>query len=134
MLLISTTVKPSVIHGLGCFTNEPIKNGQLIWVYDHQFDLSIKEVELSRFPKPIQDFLDHYCYTLIENNERCLVLCGDNSRYMNHSDNPNIINNPDGSYSNIACRDIDIGEELTCDYFSFDLDANKKLYENYSTI
>jgi len=35
--------------------------------------------------------------------------------------------NPDGSASNLALRDISAGEELTCDYQSFDAEWELKL-------
>jgi len=47
---------------------------------------------------------------------------------MNHLDNPNvdeIIENYE--VYNIANRDIEIGEEITCNYKTFDLDFNKKI-------
>lgn len=51
------------------------------------------------------------------------VLCADDARYMNHSDDPAAR----GDYGadpvfgvDIAVRDIEPGEELTCDYTAFD--------------
>ena len=126
MLLIDTIVQPSGIHGLGCFTTESIRRGQTIWVYDRRLDLSITESEVLKLPKPTQSFLYCYCYVVLERRRRHLILCGDNSRYMNHSDSPN-------TADNIACRDIESGEELTCDYASFDLDAHAKILGNSLT-
>jgi len=53
------------------------------------------------------------------------VISSDHSKHMNHSDRPNVIQG-DG-YFDIAARDIEPGEELTCDYHTFDLDAKLKL-------
>jgi hypothetical protein len=50
------------------------------------------------------------------------VLCFDDGRFFNHSDSPNVIDGltPDTAQSSIAVRDIFPGEELTCDYRTFD--------------
>ena len=77
---------------------------------------------------PIQEYLLTYCYMEIRNGDKALVLCGDNSKYMNHSNMPNLIEvNHDNTSINVAIVDIKAGEELTCNYFDFDLDAHRKL-------
>jgi hypothetical protein len=48
------------------------------------------------------------------------VLCSDDARYMNHSDQPNLAIQGEDMH---ALRDIAAGEELTCDYREFDLQA-----------
>ena len=50
------------------------------------------------------------------------------AKYMNHSNMPNLIEvNHDNTSINVAIVDIKAGEELTCNYFDFDLDAHRKL-------
>jgi len=64
-----------------------------------------------------------YSYRHIGSGKR--MVCGDNDRFMNHSTEPNIINDPSGFDDEcrmIAARDIAPGEELTCNYETFDLD------------
>jgi SET domain-containing protein len=120
MLLVETTVRPSPIHGLGCFTNEFIPQGKRVWVFDRRIDPVVYEAHLSRLPRAMQTLLEQKGFAARRRWRRCIVLCGDDSRYMNHSDDPNLV-------KNVACRNIEVGEELTCDYWSFDLDAAKKL-------
>lgn len=120
MLLVETTVEPSKIHGLGCFTKEFIPKGKRVWVFDRRIDPIVYAAHLRRLPEAMQTFLAEKGFAATRRWRRCIVLCGDDSRYMNHSDDPNLV-------KNIACRDIEAGEELTCDYWSFDLDAAKKL-------
>jgi SET domain-containing protein len=55
-----------------------------------------------------------------------MILCGDHSKHMNHSAEPNLLDLENG-YKNVAARDIAVGEELTCNYYDFDLAANAKL-------
>ena len=123
MILVSISLKPSAIHGLGCFANEPIAKGQITWTYDDRIDRRIPAAELEDLPQPIQDFLSVYAYAEMVGGHRVLTLCGDHSKHMNHSLDPNIILDPNGSGNEMAARDIEAGEELTCNYFSFDLDS-----------
>jgi SET domain-containing protein len=123
MLLISTSLGPSPIHGIGCFTNEKIRKGQVVWEFDERIDLRIPVSRLSEFPTPVQEFFSIYGYTEIYGGEKVMILCGDHSRHFNHSENPNLIDTPSQS---TATQDIEAGEELTCNYYSFDLDADQK--------
>lgn len=124
MLLIRTSLRPSSIHGIGCFAEEKIRKGQVVWELDKRLDLIIPVSELETFPEPIRDFLKMYGYVEEVDGQLALVLCGDNARHFNHSDTPNLL---DTETQSIAARDIEIGEELTCDYYAFDLDVDYKL-------
>jgi len=119
MLLIPVHIGPSKIHGLGCFTDIDIKKGETVWVYDERIDLRIPKADVLAFPKPIQDYLNMYAYEEVYNGAHVMVLCGDHSKHMNHSGDPNLLEGEGGT--NVAGRDIAAGEELTCDYTSFDL-------------
>jgi SET domain-containing protein len=46
---------------------------------------------------------------------------------MNHSEAPNVGMNPSGAADNLALRDIASGEELICDYRTFDAEWKEKL-------
>jgi SET domain-containing protein len=120
MLLIDTVAKQSAIHGLGCFANERVEKGELVWRFHRRIESVIMESALPKLPLATQAYFWHFAYLSTNWRGRCLVLCGDNARYMNHSGAPNLV-------QNAACRDIEIGEELTVDYFSYDLDAGRKL-------
>lgn len=127
MLLIRASVRPSPIHGMGCFTEEPIQKGQLVWILDERIDLCIPASELETMPEATQAFLNMYAYATIMDGEKVLVLCGDHSKHMNHADDPNLLEGEGDISTNVAARDIRVGEELTCDYHCFDLDASCKL-------
>ena len=128
MLLVNTELRTSSIHGVGCFTLEPIKANQPIWMYDERIDLRFRASDLEGFPEAIQKFLFTHGYREIHDDFEIIVLCGDNSKYMNHSSRPNLIEgNGDHTLINVAAFDIGPGEELTCNYYDFDLDADRKL-------
>ncbi len=126
MLLIDTEVKSSGIHGLGCFTRERIRKGDVVWRFDSRIDLLIPENELKNYPEPIQKFFRMYCYAEFQEGVKYMVLCADNSRHMNHSDTPNLGEAGEKNELNIALRDIEPGEELTVDYRLFDADSSVK--------
>lgn len=57
-----------------------------------------------------------YAYISKGHAHGMLVLCCDNERFVNHSENPNSITVGDTS---IAARDIAVGEEITENYRDF---------------
>lgn len=119
MLLFSARIGASTIHGLGCFTEEAIKQGEVVWQYDDRIDRRIPKTELAKFPSGLQEYLNTYAYEEDFEGERVMVLCGDHAKHMNHADEPNLVEGDNGV--NIAARAIAPGEELTCDYSLFDL-------------
>lgn len=113
MLRIRTLVKPSQIHGLGLFTLEPIKKGQCIWLFDEGLDIKITIEAYEKLPLIIKEHFNTYAYK----EKGHYILSIDNDKYFNHSKTPNIDENC------FAIRNVEIGEELTCDYSLFDEDS-----------
>ncbi len=124
MMCVKSSVKYSPIHGLGCFADEKIKKGQVVWELNPKIDLEFSETELAAFSEITKDFLRTYSYGQQNASGKCYVLCGDHARHMNHADDPNLL---EVNGKNVAARDIEAGEELTCDYTIFDLDYRQKL-------
>lgn len=115
MFCVPTYLGQSSIHGTGVFTSVPIAAGTVIWELTPEVDWEMTEEELAAFPEPFRTRLMHYCYL---DDSGKFVLCGDNAKFMNHSEAPNC--DDSGRYTT-ANRDIEAGEELTCDYRQFDL-------------
>ena len=126
MFIVRTSLRPSTIQGLGCFAEEPIKKGQVVWQFDPRLDIRIPLSEISSFPLAIQEHFRTYASVESVNDQKVMVYCADFSKHMNHADTPNLFDAPDNMHE-IAARDIEIGEELTCNYFGFDLQASEKL-------
>lgn len=128
MLLVRASLGLSAIHGLGCFADEPIAQGQPIWVFHPAVDSVLQAAELDGLHPSAQAFLATYGYTPVEAAD-VVILCGDHARHMNHAAPGNVIRSERpmryGEY--VAARDISRGEELTCDYFDFDATAATKL-------
>src|SRR5437870_1703777 len=107
VLLVSASIKPSPIHGLGCFTNEPITKGQVVWQFDPRLDRAIPEAVVLALPVPAQEFLRVYGYLEIRDNQRVYTLCGDHAKHMNHSGAANLLSAD--SNRDTALRDIEAG-------------------------
>jgi len=113
MLTIKSVVRPSPIHGLGCFAAESVAQGQVVWEFHPAIDRRFAPHELARLPAAI---LEHFrTYAWVNPVDNCVLFSGDHSKFFNHSDDANTKMTPDG-YRCVACRDIAAGEELTCNY------------------
>jgi hypothetical protein len=126
VFVIRTSLRPSRIQGIGCFAEEPIKQGQVVWQFDPRLDIRIPLSELPSFPLAIQEHFRKYTYVEEIDGQEVMVYSADLSKHMNHSDTPNLVETPD-NLQEVAARDIAVGEELTCNYFVFDLHAAEKL-------
>lgn len=116
MFIINTYIAKSDIEGVGVFTAEDLKKGQVISKFEPEFDRLVPTEGYLNAPPHLKALLDRYAFPHPE-NPGCIVYEADNSRFMNHSETPNT------DYSNFeagrALRDIRAGEELTCNYNSF---------------
>jgi len=113
MLTIKTHLKQTQAKGIGLFTSVFLPKSTTIWVMDERFQKVFSEREIEEMPTLQQEFLMVYgTWGVIKGNPgRFLEL--DDSRFINHSESPNIAFVEEIGY---ALRDIAIDEELTCDY------------------
>ncbi len=122
MLFVKTKVLPSKIHGLGLFADEFIQKEKLIWKFTPGFDFVLIKKDLDKLPEVAKKFVLHFSY--YNEYEGGYVICVDDARFFNHSENSNTYETTIGT---IAKRDIKKGEEIVCNYFDFDADAELKL-------
>lgn len=127
MLLVATELRPSPIHGIGCFTTQFIPAGTVVWTFTPGFDLEIDPADLDALSAPAREQFIKYSYLDVVTGK--YVLCFDDARFFNHSDSPNVLDGsmPATTQSSVASRDIQPGEELTCDYRSFDAQSRLDL-------
>ncbi len=128
--MVRTKVKPSTIPGagLGLFADEFIPKNKVTWRFCPGYDLVISEEDIFRMSEESRQQFLNYCY--FDKRTRHFILCGDDERFINHSKNPNIIQGTEGGEIEgveMAGRDIQKGEELLCNYYDFDADAERKL-------
>ena len=115
MLMVGTELRPSLIHGIGAFLLEDVKAGDLIWRFDSRIDRIFSNEELETMPERLRDFL--VMYSTFHEESGLWVLCGDNGRHFNHSDQPNTISLGVAFGDDVAATDLAAGTELTTDYF-----------------
>lgn len=119
MLLVKTYLAESGIHGIGLFAAQPVRKGTVVWRLDPTLDLELTEAQIEALAPPARDQIRKYTY--LDLVRGTYVLCGDDARFFNHSDEPNCHDFPDADGgTTVAARDIDEGEELTSDYSRFD--------------
>jgi uncharacterized protein len=125
VLIVETYLAASALHGLGVFTRSAIAAGTVVSRFMPPFDVHFPLELLEKLTEAEQKYLKNFAYR--SRFSRLYILPGDHDRYMNHSDTPNVVMHPEGTADNIAARDIAAGEELTCDYRTFDLEWREKL-------
>jgi SET domain-containing protein len=118
MMLVRTYLSNSAIEGVGIFAAEPIKAGDVIWRLEPKFDVLLTESDMESWPAHMEDFIERYCYPHVD-QPGVWVLELDNGRFMNHSATPNT--NFTSFYEGHAICDIATGEEITCNYYDFDV-------------
>ena len=127
MLIVKTILAPSAIEGLGLFAGQHIPKGTIVWQFVPGVDAIFDAAEIEKLPEVTQDICRRYAYYDRANNK--YVLCGDDARFENHSDDSNTAGvYPEGLPFgvDVATRDIQEGEEITCDYRSFDTEFSYK--------
>jgi SET domain-containing protein len=112
MLTIKTKLGKSDISGIGLFADQFIPQGTIVWKFMPNFDLLLSEDEIQKLSESAQKQFYNYAY--LDKKYNKYVLCSDDARFFNHSDNPNCDDGTDDV--TIALRDINEGEELTIDY------------------
>jgi SET domain-containing protein len=124
MMLVDTFIDKSGIEGLGCFASETIKQGTLIWKHDAKWDVIFDENDLNELQDFQKNYIKKYAF---RDKERFLgkwIFSIDNGRFWNHSANPNTVL---VDFCYYAAKEIEIGEEITCDYREYDEDAKSYL-------
>ena len=124
MLLIKTKLKPSGIEGIGLFADQDVPKGTIVQKFIPGIDVEITGEQLRALPDIPREQVLHYAYQhKVTGN---YILCSDDTRFLNHSESPNLIDGPTDEEIDIAARDIAKGEELTVNYKAFYADWRDK--------
>lgn len=118
MMTVRTELKISDLHGLGCFALEDIPKGTKVWEFNELIDSVIPKEFFDNSPKFYQDYLLFFA----EYEDGYFVLCGDNGKFWNHSEDANLklISLPEtDEWFVFATKEIKKGEELLYDYRNF---------------
>lgn len=116
MLLVETFIECTSLKGVGLFAKEFIKRGTTYWVRNESFDRVFTQERLSSLDGFAIRYIEKYGFLETSGD---WYLCNDNARFSNHSYDSNSENHCDAlgivQYCT-ASRDINIGEEILCDY------------------
>jgi len=106
MLLIKTFIDKSKIHGIGLFANEFIQKGKII-AKINKLDIKVPLVKVK------EDYVELFnFYSSLWGGVYQTYF--DDMKFMNHSESNNCLDIENGM--TIAIKDINKGDELTCDY------------------
>lgn len=119
MLIVPTFIDRSAVSGMGVFAQELIPKGTIIWIYNSVIDQTFSESEWQQLEKQLHahSFQSIKKYSYKERGK--YILCNDNAQFMNHSDSDFNISNSSDLNSMFATRDIEMGEELLCNYLEY---------------
>jgi len=127
MIHIKYKLNKSNLHGIGLFTDEDIKRGQLIYSASPLLDVNITREQFNSLDEKEKNELRWWGFWDEANNVWHSDF--DVSRFINHSFNATLTQNPKHKDTYlIATRDISAGEELTQNYLEFESekDLNKR--------
>ena len=109
MLKVKTYLKEIEGKGIGLFADQFIPEGTIVSVFEYP-DIVIPLNKYLALDERSREFIYYYGW-LEEGN---VYISTDNDRFVNHSNNPNIIDKEEKA---IALRDIFKDEEITCNYY-----------------
>jgi SET domain-containing protein len=119
MLTIKTYLARSPIHGMGVFAAEAVSAGRVVWEINYDIDREFSRSDYMSFPDSLRQWMARYLFITPEQR---LFFCGDNARFMNHSFTPNTKDVDDYC---VAAIEIQVGDELTYDYRSMQLEGDE---------
>lgn len=125
MLRIKTKLDKSQIAGIGVFADEDICKSQVIWSMNKLSVFRITPEYYNELSEEEKDFIEEKDYYWIDNDGSYMIPL-DDSRFVNHSENPNVVDQND--YTTIAARNIKKGEELTMNYRTLVTEEHWKPY------
>ena len=127
MMTVKTKLGLSDIHGIGIFADQFIPKGTIVWEFTPMLDIELSKKYIDYSPELVEKYLMKHCYKSPKTGR--YVLCFDDTKYINHSENPNCadVGGFIGEAPDVALRDIQIGEEITLDYRIIDADWEYKM-------
>lgn len=107
------------MHGVGLFTMEDLKKGQVIYTASPILDVDISQEKFKLLDKKEKKEVEYWGFWDAPNNVWHVDF--DNSKFINHSYDPTLTQ--DSSHKDaylVATRDIKKDEELTQNYLEFE--------------
>ena len=119
MIHIKYKLDKSKLHGLGLFTREALKKGQVVYSASPLLDVNITQGQFDSLNEKEQAEIRYWGFWDEPNNVWHVDF--DNSKFINHSSNPTLTQDSKHKEAYlIATRDVKAGEELTQNYLEFE--------------
>lgn len=119
MLLVQTTLGWDNTKGICVMANQRILKGVTVTSHNPLYDRVFTWQEITQMPHYQKTHIEKLMYQYEFGCDKKYIYPFGNEGYMNHSFNPSVDEN------GIAMYDIEIGEELTCDYTLLDSNCVK---------
>lgn len=119
MINIQYKIDKSKIHGVGIFTLEDLKKGQVVYTASPLLDVNITQEQFDSLDEKEKREIRYWGFWDEPNNVWHVDF--DNSKFINHSFQPTLTqdSNHIDAYL-VATRDVKKGEELTQNYLEFE--------------
>ena len=118
--MVKTKLGLSKLNGIGLFADENIQKGTIVWKNNPELSfVKFSQEEWKRRERELNEEcfrqIKKYSYKYKKDENYYIDL--DNTRFINHSRNPNLAE--DEFCNDVAIKDIEKGEEILMDYTSF---------------
>lgn len=125
MIHIQYKLDKSGLHGIGLFTNQNIKKGQLIYTASPLLDVDITKKEFDSLDDKEKEEVQWWGF--FDEPSQKWHVDFDVSKFINHSYEANVtqVSGHDEAYL-VAARNIQSGEELTQNYLEFESQQDLK--------
>ena len=119
MIHIKYTLDKSQLHGIGLFTAEDLKKGQLVYTSSPLLDVNITQEQFDSLSPREKEEIRWWGFEVP--GEGTWHVDFDVTKFINHSYDPTITQDTDHKDAYlITTRDIKAGEELTQNYLEFE--------------
>jgi SET domain-containing protein len=129
MYIVPVEVRESSIEGRGVFAAANIKKGQIVWQFTKHHDIEMTPEEFDRQDKETRQKMQRVAYLSPASGLWVSPPENDPACYTNHSRQNNTTVVVDANISPepyfVANRDIQKSEEITNNYYEFDLNTQK---------
>ena len=125
MIHIQYKLDRSELHGIGLFTDEDLKTGQLIYTASPQLDLNLSERQFESLNDKEKQEVRWWGFQIPGTKQWHVDF--DVSKFVNHSDKPTLTQDPGRADAwLVTTRDVEKGEELTQNYLEFESEDDVK--------
>lgn len=119
MIHIKYKLDLSKLHGIGFFTQENLKKGQIVYSASPLLDVNITKGIFNTLDEKEKEEIRYWGFW--DEPNKVWHVDFDNSKFINHSSNPTLTQDPNRKDAYlVAIRDIKAGEELTQNYLEFE--------------